>query len=90
MNSVFKTKVWRYKLSYCFQELYASKYAFGYHIKDTGEGNDYGHEEKRNGKYVEGEYHVLLPDGRIQKVEYYADKSGYHAKVKYEKLLGSS
>lgn len=49
-------------------------------------GNDYGHEEKRDGKSAEGNYYVLLPDGRRQKVEYYADNSGYHAKVSYERI----
>ncbi|CAH1980849.1 unnamed protein product [Acanthoscelides obtectus] len=65
-------------------EQYASKYAFGYRIRDNKEGNDFGHEERRNGKTLEGSYDVLLPDGRRQKVSYYADNSGFHAKVTYE------
>ncbi|XP_028145671.2 uncharacterized protein LOC114339248 [Diabrotica virgifera virgifera] len=65
---------------------YAAKYAFGYRIKDNKEGNDFGHEEKRSGRSAEGSYHVLLPDGRMQKVEYYADDNGYHAKVTYENV----
>nr|CAH7726712.1 unnamed protein product [Callosobruchus chinensis] len=67
-------------------EEYASKYAFGYRIKDNKEGNDFGHEERRNGKSLEGSYDVLLPDGRRQKVQYYADNSGFHAKVTYENI----
>nr|XP_023019380.1 uncharacterized protein LOC111508185 [Leptinotarsa decemlineata] len=63
---------------------YAARYAFGYRIKDAKEGNDFGHQEKRNGKNAEGSYYVLLPDGRKQKVDYFADTSGYHAKVTYE------
>nr|CAI5824197.1 unnamed protein product [Callosobruchus analis] len=68
------------------EEQYASKYAFGYRIKDNKEGNDFGHEERRNGKSLEGSYDVLLPDGRRQKVQYYADNSGFHAKVTYEDI----
>ncbi|VEN48149.1 unnamed protein product [Callosobruchus maculatus] len=68
------------------EEQYASKYAFGYRIKDNKEGNDFGHEERRNGKSLEGSYDVLLPDGRRQKVQYYADNSGFHAKVTYENI----
>ncbi|KAG5893655.1 hypothetical protein JTB14_028810 [Gonioctena quinquepunctata] len=63
---------------------YAARYAFGYRIKDAKAGNDFGHQEKRNGKSAEGSYFVLLPDGRKQKVEYWADTTGYHAKVSYE------
>ncbi|CAH0547578.1 unnamed protein product [Brassicogethes aeneus] len=65
---------------------YAAKYAFGYQIRDNKMGNDFGHEEKRDGKMAKGEYHVLLPDGRMQNVEYYADDSGYHAKVSYKNM----
>jgi hypothetical protein len=69
-----------------FQHQYAARYAFGYKIRDAKMGNDFGHEEKRDGENAKGHYHVLLPDGRMQKVEYYADPSGYHAKVTYENL----
>ncbi|XP_063910358.1 uncharacterized protein LOC135127721 [Zophobas morio] len=65
---------------------YAARYAFGYKIRDVKMGNEFGHEEKRDGENAKGLYHVLLPDGRMQKVEYYADPSGYHAKVTYENL----
>ncbi|CAG9864404.1 unnamed protein product [Phyllotreta striolata] len=63
-----------------------AKYAFGYRIKDNQGGGDFGHQEKRSGRSAEGSYEVLLPDGRRQKVEYYADDTGYHAKVSYEKV----
>ncbi|RZC35077.1 Chitin bind 4 domain containing protein [Asbolus verrucosus] len=65
---------------------YAARYAFGYKIRDVKMGNEFGHEEKRNGESAKGHYHVLLPDGRLQKVEYYADPTGYHAKVTYENI----
>lgn len=48
--------------------------------------NNYGHEEKRDGEITKGHYHVLLPDGRIQNVEYVVDLTGYHAKVTYQNL----
>lgn len=69
-----------------FQLQYASKYAFGYRIRDYHTGTDYGHEEKREGKTAKGHYHVLLPDGRIQNVDYWADPSGYYAKVTYNNI----
>lgn len=47
---------------------------------------DYGHEESRDGDQTKGKYHVLLPDGRIQNVNYWADPSGYHAKVSYSAI----
>ncbi|XP_044254147.1 uncharacterized protein LOC123004777 [Tribolium madens] len=65
---------------------YAARYAFGYKIRDVKMGNEFGHEEKREGENAKGHYHVLLPDGRMQKVEYFAGPSGYHAKVTYENL----
>lgn len=69
-----------------FQEEYAARYAFEYKIRDVNMRNEFGHEEKREGENANGIYHVALPDGRMQKVEYHADDSGYHAKVTYEKM----
>eukprot|EP00095_Tigriopus_kingsejongensis_P007202 snap_masked-scaffold192_size271026-processed-gene-1.8 protein:Tk07202 transcript:snap_masked-scaffold192_size271026-processed-gene-1.8-mRNA-1 annotation:"calcium-binding protein p-like" len=40
--------------------------------------------ESRDGEKIEGSYHVALPDGRKQIVEYVADGSGFHAEVRYE------
>ncbi|KAL1502346.1 hypothetical protein ABEB36_007500 [Hypothenemus hampei] len=65
---------------------YAAKYAFGYRILDEKHGNDFGHEEERDGKLTKGQYYVRLPDGRKQNVHYYADNSGYHAKISYENI----
>ncbi|KAL3275396.1 hypothetical protein HHI36_020160 [Cryptolaemus montrouzieri] len=62
---------------------YAQKYAFGYRISSSGDGNHYGHEERKDGHGTKGHYHVLLPDGRLQNVEYYADHTGYHARISY-------
>ena len=55
-------------------------------MKDTYSGNDFGQEEARSGYNTDGEYTVLLPDGRKQIVTYkVADsESGYVADVRYE------
>ncbi|XP_066154025.1 uncharacterized protein [Euwallacea fornicatus] len=63
---------------------YAAKYSFGYRVLDEKHGNDYGHQEARDGIVTKGRYFVNLPDGRKQNVEYYSDKNGYHARVTYE------
>ncbi|XP_076037751.1 cuticle protein 19-like [Oratosquilla oratoria] len=57
---------------------------FSYTVQDEY-GNDYGHSEVSDGKVVQGEYRVLLPDGRIQIVTYTADhENGYVANVQYQ------
>ncbi|GJQ79463.1 hypothetical protein Trydic_g16316 [Trypoxylus dichotomus] len=62
---------------------YAPNYSFGYQVVDYNSGVNYGHEETRDGKVTKGRYHVFLPDGRVQSVNYWVDLSGYHAKVTY-------
>ncbi|XP_075213996.1 uncharacterized protein LOC142320196 [Lycorma delicatula] len=57
---------------------------FEYEVKDAQSGNDFGHRASSDGSRVTGQYHVLLPDGRNQIVDYTADNSGYNADVKYE------
>ena len=46
---------------------------------------DFGHSEGRDGYATKGTYHVLLPDGRTQTVNYHVDDaySGYIADVSY-------
>ncbi|EDW60730.1 uncharacterized protein Cpr50Ca [Drosophila virilis] len=64
---------------------YASKYAFGYRIRDFHTGNDFGHNQNRDLHGVtRGQYHILLPDGRVQNVIYHADDTGFHADVSFE------
>lgn len=60
-------------------------YAFGYRVRDFYTGNDFGHTQNKNtdGK-ITGEYHILLPDKRVQIVRYYANDDGFHADVSYE------
>ncbi len=61
------------------------KYDFDWSVKDDYSGNDFGHQETRDGYNTEGSYFVLLPDGRRQTVTYYVNgDSGFVAKVTYE------
>ncbi|XP_076065073.1 uncharacterized protein LOC143039104 [Oratosquilla oratoria] len=60
-------------------------FEFAYAVKDDYSGNDYAHEQKSDGKVTSGSYHVALPDGRIETVNFDADDySGYVAEVSYE------
>ncbi|XP_059062750.1 uncharacterized protein LOC131855488 [Achroia grisella] len=65
---------------------YAANYEFGYRVRDHHSGNDFGHSEAKHGKATNGHYHVLLPDGRMQKVKYSAGPSGFHADITYDHL----
>ena len=60
-------------------------YAYEYKVHDDYAGTDFGHAEARDGYATKGEYHVLLPDGRLQTVTYHVDDAygGYIADVKY-------
>ena len=44
----------------------AKPYSFAYEVIDPNGGNAYGHRESSDGVVVEGEYRVVLPDGRTQ------------------------
>ncbi|XP_037775305.1 cuticle protein 16.5-like [Penaeus monodon] len=58
---------------------------FAYDVRDEYTGNDYAHKADSDGAVVNGEYRVLLPDGRTQIVTYTADHvAGYLAEVAYE------
>ena len=62
-----------------------AKYDFNYAVKDDYSGNDFGHQEARDGYDTQGSYYVQLPDGRLQKVTYTVNgDSGYVAEVTYE------
>ncbi|XP_045540652.1 uncharacterized protein LOC106709628 [Papilio machaon] len=63
---------------------YASSYEFGYRVRDTHSGNDFGHQEEKKGEETNGQYHVLLPDGRMQNVRYSAGPEGFHADISYD------
>lgn len=61
-------------------------YRYDWRVQDSYTGQDFGQEEVRQGYATDGEYQVVLPDGRKQIVTYkVADpNSGYVADVRYE------
>ncbi|KAG7162606.1 Pro-resilin-like 171 [Homarus americanus] len=62
-----------------------AQYNFDWSVNDANSGNDYGHNEGRNGYDTQGSYYVQLPDGRLQRVTYTVNgDSGYVAQVEYE------
>ncbi len=68
---------------------FQGNYRFSYAVEDNYSGNQFGHTENRDGAgTTAGEYHVRLPDGRVQTVEYTVDYRGYHANVFYEGEIG--
>ena len=78
------THRFRQSPSCLFQDETPKNYAFGYAVRDDYTGDDFSHQESRDGYKTSGEYRVALPDGRIQIVTYHADENGYVADVKYE------
>lgn len=61
-----------------------ASYQFEYAVLDAESGNDFGHQESREGDVAQGKYYVLLPDGRKQTVVYTADNEGYKPMITYE------
>merc|ERR1711953_1382790 len=61
-------------------------YGYEYAVQDDYSGANFGQNEKRDGYSTQGQYRVLLPDGRTQTVTYHtADAySGNIAEVTYE------
>ncbi|NP_001166632.1 cuticular protein RR-2 motif 139 precursor [Bombyx mori] len=60
-----------------------ANYDFAYDVQDNAVSLDFGHNEKRKDDHASGSYHVLLPDGRTQLVEYEAGPDGYKPQVMY-------
>ncbi|CAL4113626.1 unnamed protein product, partial [Meganyctiphanes norvegica] len=61
-----------------------AKYDFNYAVEDADSGNNFGHNEARNGYDTQGSYYISLPDGRLQKVTYTVNgDSGFVADVAY-------
>ncbi|XP_042239603.1 pro-resilin-like [Homarus americanus] len=62
-----------------------AQYDFTYAVKDSYSGNDFGHQENRNGYNTQGVYFVQLPDGRVQRVTYTVNgDEGFVAQVGYQ------
>ncbi|MPD04591.1 hypothetical protein E2C01_100287 [Portunus trituberculatus] len=62
----------------------APSYNFDYAVKDYL-GNDFGHQESRDGYDTQGSYYVQLPDSRLQEVKYtVSGDSGFLADVTYQ------
>ncbi|KAK8383705.1 hypothetical protein O3P69_015867 [Scylla paramamosain] len=71
--------------SYESDESTEAKYAFRWSVEDESTGNDFDHEEARDGDDTQGVYTVRLPDSRLQTVTYIVDgNDGYVADVKYD------
>merc|ERR1719481_563079 len=59
-------------------------YRYGYAVQDDI-GNDFNQQEESDGFQVTGQYSVVLPDGRIQTVQYsVSPDTGYVTNVAYE------
>ncbi|XP_042884397.1 extensin-like [Penaeus japonicus] len=62
-----------------------AQYDFNYAVKDDYSGNDFGHQESRDGYDTQGTYYVQLPDGRLQTVTYNVNgDSGFLADVSFQ------
>ncbi|OQR67302.1 cuticle protein 10.9-like [Tropilaelaps mercedesae] len=59
-------------------------YQFEYTSKNA-EGT-HGHSQSSDGRRVQGHYVIQLADGRQRMVKYYADETGFHAKVMTNEL----
>jgi hypothetical protein len=61
-----------------------ANYQFSYEVQDSESGSEFSLEESRQDESAQGSYRVLLPDGRLQIVEYEADQEGYRPQIRYE------
>ncbi|XP_018025145.1 proteoglycan 4-like [Hyalella azteca] len=60
-------------------------YAFAYGVNDASSGTSFNQAETSDGNGgTTGQYKVHLPDGRIQTVNYMANKNGYQANIIYD------
>ncbi|XP_071526324.1 uncharacterized protein [Panulirus ornatus] len=63
-------------------------YEFVWSVQDGTSGSLYRHEERSDGNVAQGEYRVLLPDGRLQVVTFTDRGQGYEAQVVYQDYDG--
>jgi hypothetical protein len=73
---------WSLRRDAFFQE--PANYEFSYEVEASEYGTVFGQDETRQYENARGSYHVLLPDGRTQIVEYEADQEGYKPHIRYE------
>ncbi|XP_047509478.1 pro-resilin-like isoform X2 [Pieris napi] len=66
------------------QHGYDSAIPVGRNAIEQASGTEFGHREERQEETAEGEYHVVLPDGRKQTVSYKADERGFKPQISYE------
>lgn len=66
-----------------------ANYDFAYEVSAPEYNVQFGHKETRQDTTARGSYSVLLPDGRIQVVEYEADENGYRPTVTYRQGNGN-
>lgn len=67
------------------EPFYYQDHNFSYSVEDNSSGNQFGHSETSHAGDTEGTYHVLLPDGRLQTVEYTVRRhAGFQATVQYQ------
>nr|XP_045603773.1 pro-resilin-like [Procambarus clarkii] len=60
-------------------------YDFQWDVQDPDSGNAFSHVENSDGRTTQGEYRVLMPDGRTQVVKFFDNGDGFNAEVTYEK-----
>ncbi|XP_063600916.1 cuticle protein 21-like [Penaeus indicus] len=74
-----------YRLTPSYHVNVPARYNFDWAVRDGFFGNDYGHQETRDGYNTQGSYYVQLPDGRLQEVTYTVNgDSGFVANVNYK------
>ncbi|XP_047493430.1 cuticle protein-like [Penaeus chinensis] len=56
-------------------------------VDGLGQPVQFGHQEGREGATTAGRYFVLLPDGRLMTVDYYADHTGFHPTYSFQAAL---
>lgn len=78
---------WSLRRDAFFQE--PANYEFSYEVEASEYGTVFGQDETRQYENARGSYHVLLPDGRTQIVEYEADQEGYKPHIRYEGTAGA-
>ncbi|XP_047499065.1 cuticle protein 8-like [Penaeus chinensis] len=67
------------------QPMEGMPYEFQWGVEDGESSNAFSHVESSDGQTTQGEYRVLLPDGRTQVVRFFDNGNGFNAEVTYEK-----